>query len=98
MADTIKQFSFRITEDSLYALKKAAIERRTTPTELAKKVLADWWKTQPEGKLGPLFPEETTEEATPVATKEAPKKTAAKEADAATTFKKAPKKSAAKKS
>jgi hypothetical protein len=56
MADTIKQFSFRMSEDSLYALKKAAVERRTTPTELAKKVLADWWQGQPEGKAGPLFP------------------------------------------
>ena len=58
MSEVIKQFSFRIPEDSFYALKKAAIERRTSPTELAKKVLSEWWQTQPEGKAGPLFPEE----------------------------------------
>lgn len=74
MSDTIKQFSFRITEDSLYALKKAALERRTTPTELAKKVLGDWWQTQPEGKLGPLFTDDTQGE------QSTPKKSPAKKA------------------
>ena len=81
MADSIKQFSFRMTEDTLYALKKAALERRTTATELAKKVLSDWWASQPEGKSGPLFPEETSattsEQSTP---KTAPKAAAAKKA------------------
>ena len=79
MADSIKQFSFRMTEDTLFCLKKAALERRTTATELVKKVLSDWWDKQPEGQLFPLFPPEetTTEQSTP---KTAPKAAAAKKA------------------
>lgn len=85
MSESVKQFSFRLPEDSLYSIKKAALERRTSPAELVKQVLEDWWKTQPEGKTGPLFPLEEGDapespQVTP--TKASPKKAAAKESNA----------------
>lgn len=89
----LKQFSFRLSEDALYGIKRAALDRKTTSVAMVKSVLNDWWATQPEGKKGPLFLEGDTLEAS----EPSPPKTAKKATTSKATAKKASSKKPSKK-
>lgn len=75
--DGVEPVGMRLHKDAVRQLKIVAAERGSNVSALTQEALIYWWKAQPESKTkGPLFPEETTEEPTPVASKNTPKASA----------------------
>jgi hypothetical protein len=54
------QASIYLPEDTHKKLKIAAVERGKPFNSVVCEALASWWEEQPEGKRGPLFPEESS--------------------------------------